>query len=199
MWLTWQHWHRELNEKPAVRRRFLTLLTSLDDAPEDSPAALVQVGPRNLKLHLLRAVVLALAFAVSVDGGLIPATAHPGNLVIKNVTAHASGVAWLKGRELGPDVLSHPWTTGLVLLSELRATAAFLQASPLRMDKDATEKPRMDDVPLNEQPIIMGCDFELQQALEEGAEAVQAYISLILRDRAEAAAALIEPRGTEHG
>lgn len=188
----WDEWYGQLKINDAQRRRFLVLLSSLNDAARHSEDRLVCIGPRIVKQHLVRSAVLALAFTVAVDDTLAPVGNHPGNLKAASMTAHASGVSWLDGRGLGPDVVSHPWTTGFVLLSELRTPAALIRAGLPRLDRGADAPPRIDDVAVNEQPIILGCDYELQQALSHGRSAVRAYVTDIIRDRAAAAAGLLE-------
>ena len=150
------------------------------------------IGPKIIRQHLVRSTVLALAFTVAFDDTLAPVGNFPGNLKATSMTAHASGVSWMDGRVLGPEVVSHPWTTGFVLLSELQAPAALIRAGLPRLDYRADATPRIGDVPVNEQPIIVGGDYELLQAFSQGANAVRAYVTTIIRDRAAAGVGLLE-------
>ena len=175
-----------------ARQRFLVLLASLDDRPALADDGRVSVGPRIVRSHLRRPVILALAFAVATDDALAPCGDYPGNLRATAMVAHASGVEWANGRGLGPDVVSLPWTTGLVLLAELPTSAALLRSGLPRLDRAAGVRPSVGEIPPAEGPIVLGCDYELQQALADGRGAVREYLTAVIRGRALAAATLLE-------
>ena len=102
------------------------------------------------------------------------------------------GVSWIDGREIGPDVANRRWTTGLVLLSELRSTFDQLKHRQSRLDRLADDPPRVLDIGPGEQPIIIGCDHDFQHAMELGLDSVYAYITAVLQERATSAAHLLE-------
>lgn len=191
MRVRWQDWHDKLLASEAKRRRFLVLLTYPDDAADVGPAGLVRVGPKYVEPHLLRATLFALAFAVCTDTGIDPSPSFPGNLAGEHLSAHALGVSWLDGIDIGPDVASRRWSTSLVLLSELRE-APLLQSPLPRLDHTMEGKPGITHVSPHEQPLIVGCGHQVQAALKKGEPAVRGYFSLLLRERARAAAAMLE-------
>ncbi len=191
IWSLWQIWYRQLEGSVSTRRRFLLLLASIEDNAEMNLAALVHVGPRSMTLQV-RSAILALAVSLVLEEQVSPSDSFPGNLIGGKMTAHASGVSWLDGRDLGPEIISHPWTTTFVLLSELSAAAEHLRAELMRLDKVEPERLRINDVSPGEQPIIVGCDYAFRKALEEGQESVRKYIARLVRDRATASAAYLE-------
>jgi hypothetical protein len=174
------------------RRRFLLLLATERDEIAPLDDELVRLGPKIMRPHLLRAAVFALVFATCSSQSFLPATAYPGNMLAPNITAHACGISWIDGREIGPDITNRRWTTGLVLLSELRATFDLLKHRQPRLDRLAEDPPRVLDMGPGEQPIIIGCDHDFQHAMELGLDAVSAYITAVLHERAVSAAHLLE-------
>jgi hypothetical protein len=192
VWVKWELWHRELRADAVKRRRFLLLLATERDEIAQLDEALVRLGPKIMRPHLLRAAIFALVFATCSSQLFLPAAAHPGNLLAPNITAHACGVSWIDGREIGPDVANRRWTTGLVLLSELRSTFDQLKHRQSRLDRLADDPPRVLDIGPGEQPIIIGCDHDFQHAMELGLDSVYAYITAVLQERATSAAHLLE-------
>lgn len=188
----WNGWYGQLRIHEDHRRRFLVLLSTLKDESTHSDDLLVCIGPKIIKQHLVRSTILALAFTSAVDHSLVPVGSYPGNLKATSMVAHASGVSWLDGKFLGPDVVSQNWTTGLVLLSELQTPSALIRAGLPRLDSYVGATPRIGDVAVNERPVILGCDYELQQALSRGASAVRGYVNAIFEERAAAATGLLE-------
>lgn len=191
IWALWRTWYLQLEGSESTRRRFLLLLASIEDRAEMNLAALVHVGPRSMTLQA-RSAILALAVSLVLEEQVSPSDCFPGNLLGGKITAHASGVSWMDGKDLGPEIISHPWTTTFVLLSELSAAAEHLRAEVRRLDKFEPETLRINDVSPDEQPIIIGSDFALRKALEEGQEAVRKYVARLVRDRATASAAYLE-------
>lgn len=191
---TWGEWYERLKTHEDQRRRFLCLLSNVNDEAKPTDDWLVCIGPKIVRGHLLRATVLALAFNVAVDEPLVPTELFPGNLKAPVTTAHASGIKWLNGQMLGPEVVSHTWTTGVVLLSELRTASGLLKAGLPRLDDRPTSRPRIRDVAVHERPIIVGADDQLQSALANGRAALRDYMHSILHDRATSAAKLLEQR-----
>lgn len=188
----WQTWHLQLEGSALKRRRFLLLLASIEDRAEMNRAALVHVGPKIMTLHLARSAILALAVSLVLEEQVSPSDSFPGNLLGGKITAHASGVSWMDGKDLGPELISHPWTTTFVLLSELSEAEEQLRAELRRLDKAEGETLRISDVSPDERPIIIGCDFVFRKALEGGREAVRKYVARLVRDRAIASAAYLE-------
>jgi len=200
MWEKWLSWHHELESCVDRRRRFLLLLATEQDPIVPDSNALVRLGPRILRAHLLRAAVFALAFSTCSGRALIPADRYPGNLAGTAITGHATGVAWVDGREIGPEMMERDWTAGLILLSELKAPPQLLAVPSMRLDRLATDPPGIVDVTVAEQPIVIGCDSTFQRAMEAGADAVCAHIRLVIDYRAAMAAATLETTGdSDHG
>lgn len=191
---TWDDWHGPLKAQPDVRRRFLSLLSCLDDEEKPSDNRLVCIGPKIIRSHLLRATILALAVTVAMDDKLAPAGNRPGNLKSNLMTAHASGVAWNNGRLLGPEVLSRGWTTGIVLLSELQMAGGLLRMGLPRLDQRADSRPRIGDVPLHERAIIVGADYDLRRSLADGLPAFRDYLDAIIQDRILSGTTFLEAR-----
>lgn len=191
MRMRWQDWYNKLLSSEAKRRRFLVLLGSPDDDTDVGVAGLVRVGPRCVEPHLLRATLFALSFAVCTDTKVDPTASFPGNLVGERLSAHALGVSWLDGVDIGPDVGSRRWSTSLVLLSELREVPLHQSHLP-RLDHNPEGKPSITHVPPHEQPFIVGCSHQAQLAMRRGESAVRAHFNSLLRERALAAAAMLE-------
>jgi hypothetical protein len=187
----WRKWHEKLLASDAKRRRFLILLASADDELDLGPEGLVRVGPRCVEPFLLRPTLFALAFAVCANPGLSPSASFPGNLGVPRLSAHALGVAWLDGLDVGPDVGSRPWSTNVVLMSELREPPLRPPLLP-RLDRDESTLSGMQNVPPHEQPLIVGCTHSARTAMRIGEAAAREYFTRLLRERAEAAARTLE-------
>lgn len=187
----WHDWYAKLLSSEARRRRFLVLLASPDDDSDVGVSGLVRVGPLYVEPHLLRATLLALAFAVCTDMGVDPSASFPGNLAGDHMSAHALGVAWLDGEDVGPRAGSRRWSTNLVLLSELKEPPLLEPYLP-RLDRNSGGRPGITDVPSYEQPLIVGCGHVVQTALRSGEASVRGYFSALLQERARAAAAMLE-------
>jgi hypothetical protein len=80
LWTLWQTWRDGLDENPGAVRRFLLLLADAEDFVDQTDDALVRVGPKTLRAHLLKATLFALAFVLGANQPLGPAKARPGNL-----------------------------------------------------------------------------------------------------------------------
>ena len=185
MWSIWEGWYADLKVSEEKRRRFLSLLLTEKDDDHVSEDSLVSVGPKCMRPHLLRAAVFALAFAICSGLPLETSGIYPGNFRRDASTAHVAGFSWINGREIGPEVAARRWTTGLVLLSELRSGGAILRNQQSRLDQILGDPTRLSDMGLAESPIIIGCDSTFQQALEDGAAAVSTRISEYFSDRAQ--------------
>lgn len=187
----WLAWHAQLGESPAKLRRFLSLLVCVDDEPELGPAVLVRVGPRTVQGHMMRAVLMALAFGACTDDAVNPSPAFPGNLAAPPTSTLASGVAWLDGVKLGPEAQLRRWTTDVVLLSELGAPAQLLAAGLPRLDQPPDQPATVRQVALAEQALVVGGDSTLLRALAQGEHAVRSHFRALLLQRARAAAKLL--------
>jgi hypothetical protein len=195
----WLTWHAELEQDAAKLRRFLVLLATHRDEIRQSADALVSVGPKTMRPHLVRAIVFALAFAVSSDETFSPTVDYPGNMRAPSATAHASGISWIDGRDIGPEVSTLRWSASVVLLSELRTSLEFLQRHDVRLDRLLEDAPHISDQGTAEQPFIFGCDHVFRNALEHGIDAVRLLIQAALRDRAATVEKQIEPKGKHDG
>jgi hypothetical protein len=151
----------------------------------------VRVGPKCVEPHLLGPTLLALAFSVGIGPGMGPSASFPGNLGVPMLSAHALGVKWLDGVEISPEVSARPWTTDVVLLSELREPPLQQSALP-RLDHLVDSVPGMRDVPPHEQPLILGYTHLVRSAFQIGEIAVRNHFTSVLRGRAKAAARLLE-------
>jgi hypothetical protein len=187
----WREWFPKLLESDPKRRRFLMLLVSPDDGNDLGPAGLVRVGPKCVEPHLLGPTLLALAFSVGIGRGMAPSASFPGNLGVPELSAHAVGVKWLDGLEVGPEVAGRTWATDVVLLSELREPPVQQPVLP-RLDHAIGSVPGIRDVPPHEQPLILGYTHLVRSAFQIGEGAVRDHFTSVLRGRAKAAARMLD-------
>ena len=192
MWDKWEMWHSELAADESKRRRFLLLLATEQDDAKLFDDALVRLGPKAMRPHLLRATVFSLAFSSCSDLAFSPASVYPGNIMAPNVTGHATGISWIDGREVGREVATRRWMSRLILLSELRTSIELMKHQHQRLDYSVDEPPRILGVGPGEQSVIVGCDPDFQRAMETGADAVRAYVAAVLEDRAASAVKQLE-------
>jgi hypothetical protein len=193
MWELWSVWRIRLDADPSVRRRFLLLLATERDSQSLGPDELCRLGPKILRPYLLNAALFALAFTIGVGSDLIPATCYPGNISDAALTVHASGIAWINDREVGPDVANRPWSTRVVLLSELRSAFQQLQGEP-RLNRELDRQVSLIDEPgPAERPIVLGGDSVFQQALIAGEEAIAEFLARVFQSRTAAAEQSLEP------
>jgi hypothetical protein len=186
----WREWHVRLLESDAQRRRFLVLLVSPDDATDIGLAGLVRVGPKCVDAHLLRGALLALAFSITREPGLQPCGSFPGNLGVPSLSAHALGVSWLDGVDVGPEARERTWSTDVVLLSELQVAPINPPALP-RLDHSDDSAEGIQGLPVHEQALVIGCTQAVRAALSVGESAVRAHFADLLRGHARAAARAI--------
>jgi hypothetical protein len=192
MWVLWSAWRIRLDADPAMRRRFLLLLATERDTQRLGPDELCRLGPKILRPYLLKAALFALAFTIGAGRDLVPATCYPGNISDAALTGHASGVAWIDDREVGPDVASRPWSTGVVLLSELKSAFQQLQGEP-RLNRGFDQlRPLIDEPGPAERPLVLGGDSVFQQALIAGEQAIAEYLSRVFQSRTAAAEQSLE-------
>jgi hypothetical protein len=191
LWALWEAWRQVLNADARVRRRFLVLLAHEQDFEGEADAALVRVGPRTLRAHLLKAAIFALAFVVGSESNVAPVADRPGNIRSEVLSGHACGVAWIEGKEVGPRTVLRAWTTSVVLLAELRTAVEVLRDEP-RLDTFGQERPRIGDRIEADRPLLLGADERWLAAIERGIPSLTAYVQDVLRWRAEQAARLIE-------
>ncbi|QKK27035.1 ABC-three component system protein [Rhizobium hidalgonense] len=181
----WFEWQPILMGNPVTLRRFLSLLATERDPMHLHNQTIVNLGPKTIRPFLLKAAIFALTFAVCSGHSLTPATVHPGNVVTQSITAHACGVGWIDGKDLGSKgVSARAWTTGLVLLSQLKAAFQLLQPEG-RFDSFGGSTVRIGTVSPAEQPLLIGADEEFLEALEGGELATQSYFESVFRWRAE--------------
>jgi hypothetical protein len=167
-------------------------MTSERDEKNITDAMLVSVGPRTLKPHLLTATLFALVVAVCSGRETKPDAMHPGNLLLATQKGHASGIAWMSGKSLGLEVARYPWPSQIVFLSELTASADFLNRPMPRMDHFESDTVPILEVGIGERPLILGCDEVLRQALRSGKPSVKTYLSGIFIERANKEAEQLE-------
>lgn len=192
LWALWGSWRETLASDAGKRRRFLKLLASADDQSEVRDALLVRVGPRIVNPYLAKPTIFALTFAACSGRATAPAAQHPGNVAVGSLTGHTCGVEWMGGRTIRSTIVGrHPWTTNVVLLSQLK-DAARLMEGDLRLDQLDSDRPTLGAPALSEQPIVIGADDDFLDALERGAAAVQGFFQVIFQRRAEAARQSLE-------
>jgi hypothetical protein len=191
LWVLWQIWQAALEADAGSLRRFLVLLADAQDYTDAGERALVRVGPKTVRAHLLKATIFALAFVFAAERPLTPATKHPGNLQGEGAAGHACGVTWIDGRDVGPRVADRTWSTSIVLLAELKAGVELLRGEP-RLDESLDGRPLVGEVAVAERPLILGADERFLDALEQGTPALSGYLMEVLEWRATAASRLIE-------
>ncbi|MBB3472777.1 ABC-three component system protein [Sphingomonas sp. BK345] len=192
LWDQWSQWHTALAANDDSCRRFLRLLTSEDDRQPAGEAALVGLGPKTLRPFMTTSTVFALAFAVTSGIPVSPAGVHPGNLASKQLTGHSCGVSWINERRLGMrGVMEQGWTTGVVLLSQLREAVRMMEGD-LRMDRSISDAAAVGTIAPGEEPLIIGADDGFVAALEAGEPELRAYLQSIIRWRAESSAPTLE-------
>ena len=188
----WQVWHANLRHDSATRRRFLRLLVSVNDATEPSDDGLVRIGNKIVAPYLTMPTIFALAFSNCSGHAILPATRHPGNISINEITGHTCGVEWISHRAIRGDIVeSHGWTTSIVLLSGLREAVQMIEGD-VRLDQVSSDAPRVGVTSLSDKPIVIGADNSFLIALETGGIAVEAFFQSIFERRAEAARESLE-------
>jgi hypothetical protein len=192
LWELWQAWNRVLAHDADKRRRFLRLLASVQDKVEVEAAALVRIGPKIVSRYLAMPTIFALAFAACSGRPVAPASQHPGNVSVEELTGHTCGVEWIDRRAIHALVVGqHNWTTGVVLLSELSEAVQMMEGN-IRMDQLSSDPPKVGVPSLSEQPIVIGANGEFLRALEEGNLAVQRFFQSIFQRRTDAARQSLE-------
>jgi hypothetical protein len=141
---------------------------------------------------MTKSTIFALAFAVCSGMPVSPTSAYPGNVACDSLTGHSCGVSWIKERMLGTrGVMDKTWTTGVVLLSQLREAVRMMEGD-LRMDRSISDAPAVGTISASEEPLIIGADEGFLYALEAGELALQEYLQSIFRWRNETAAPMLE-------
>ena len=87
--------------------------------------------------------------------------------------------------------MDQAWTTGVVLLSQLREAVRMMEGD-LRMDRSLSDAPAVGSIAPSEEPLIIGADDGFVAALEAGEPELQAYFQSIFRWRSETAAPALE-------
>ena len=192
LWELWQGWYGTVALDTDKRRRFLRLLTSVNDKVDVDDGALVRLGPKVVGRYLAMPTIFALTFAVCSGRTVEPAVQHPGNVAVDVLTGHTCGVEWIEARAIRSGMVGqHTWTTSVVLLSELREAVQLMEGD-LRLDQVISDPPKVGVPSLSERPIVIGADGEFLNALEEGKLAVQRYFQSIFQRRADAARKSLE-------
>lgn len=187
LWDRWQQWHVALAGDAAVNRRFLRLLASEKDVLGPSEIDLIRLGPKIIQPYLTEPAIFGLTFSVCSGHALAPANAHPGNIAVNALTGHSCGVAWIDSRVIRRSSLSkQAWTTGVVLLSQLRE-AFQMREGELRMDRDFADRARVGLIAPSEEPLVIGAEEGFTDALEVGEAEVQSFFESIFAWRAKAA------------
>jgi hypothetical protein len=188
----WNQWHATLTVDPAIRRRFLRLLASVDDQIDASDGTLVRMGPKILRPHLTKPTLFALAFSACSDKAMEPVSRHPGNMAFEVLTGHACGVSWIDQRELRARTAAwQAWTTDVVLLSQLQEAVQLLEGD-IRLDQSSMDPARVGLTSLADKPIIIGADDDFLVALQSGAPAMRMFFQAIFERRAAASQQSLE-------
>jgi hypothetical protein len=181
----------------AVNRRFLRLLASEKDSLGPSEVDLVRLGPKIIRPYLTEPAIFGLTFSVCSGHALAPAIAHPGNITVDALTGHSCGVGWIDSRVIRRRSLSkQAWTTGVVLLSQLRE-AFQMREGEIRMDREFADRARVGLIAPSEEPLVIGAEEGFTDALEAGEAEVQSFFESIFAWRAKAANDAFE--GANHG
>jgi len=192
LWDQWEIWHQALLANASTRRRFLLLLATEQDHANLRDGMLVRVGPKILKPFLTKPALFGLTFAVCSGHAVAPAGGPPGNVATNGITAHACGVGWIGGRELGASrATRQSWSTGVVLLAQLKDAFQLIEGE-LRFDRAADDPPKVGMIAIGEEPLLIGADDVFVNALEAGEQSMQDYLKSIFRWRSEAARASLE-------
>jgi hypothetical protein len=192
LWEVWDQWYAALTVDPAMRRRFLRLLASVDDQIDAGDRALVRMGPKVMRPHLTKPTLFGLAFSVCSGQAMQPAGRHPGNMALELLTGHTCGVGWINQRELrGRTAASQSWTTDVVLLSQLQEAVQLLEGD-VRLDQSSMDPARVGRTSLADKPIIVGADDDFLVALQSGAPAVRQFFQAIFERRAIASQQSLE-------
>ncbi|MFL9899668.1 hypothetical protein PQR71_16175 [Paraburkholderia fungorum] len=192
LWEVWGQWHAALTVDPAMRRRFLRLLASVDDQIDAGDGPLVRLGPKVMRPYLTKPTLFGLAFSVCSGRAMEPAGHHPGNLAFEVVTGHTCGVGWINQRDLrGRTAAWQSWTTDVVLLSQLQEAVQLLEGD-IRLDQSSMDPARVGLTSLADKPIIIGADDDFLAALQSGAPAMQQFFQAIFERRAIASQQSLE-------
>jgi hypothetical protein len=187
LWDQWEQWHAALAADAALSRRFLRLLTSENDHDPAREATLVGLGPKTLRPFMTKSTIFALAFATCSGLPVSPTNVHPGNIAFESLTGHSCGVSWINERMLGTRAATEQgWTTGIVLLSQLREAARMMEGD-LRIDRSISDLAAVGTIAPSEGPLIIGADESFVAALEAGEAEMRAYLQSIFRWRGETA------------
>lgn len=198
LWVTWEGWHGILATDHGTRRRFLRLLATEDDSPDPGDALLVRLGPKIIRPFLANPAIFGLTFAVCSGHGFRPAGTYPGNIASTALTGHSCGVGWINERVLGTRCVSQQaWTTGVVLLSQLREAFQMLEGD-MRMDRSFSDPASVGMISPGEEPLIIGADEVFVSALEAGEPSVHDYLQSIFRWRSRTARESLEEVGDGH-
>jgi hypothetical protein len=181
LWGRWEQWHESLAADHAMCLRFLRLLTSETDRKQAGEVGLVGLGPKTVCPFMTKSTIFALSFATCSGLPVSPATGHPGNIAFEALTGHSCGVSWINERMLGTRaVMEQGWTTGVVLLSQLREAVRMMEGD-LRMDRNFSDAASVGTIAPGEEPLIIGADETFVAALEAGESVVQEYFHSIFR------------------
>ena len=192
LWEKWEGWHAVLLADGETRRRFLQLLATEQDRVDANDALLVRLGPKILRPYLTKPAIFGLTFAVCSGHALSPVAVPPGNVAAHGITAHACGVSWINGREVGPAcVTAQGWTTGVVLLSQLREAFLVIQGET-RFDQTPGDISRVGGLSSRDDPLVIGADDVFISALGTGKQSVQDYLQSVFKWRSDAARASLE-------
>ncbi|KPH04380.1 hypothetical protein CO657_22905 (plasmid) [Rhizobium acidisoli] len=192
LWDLWQQWYVALAADSAKCRRYLRLLVSEKDREIPDEAALVGIGPKTVRPFMTKSTIFALAFAACSGLVLSPAAQRPGNIASEALTAHSCGISWINERMLGTRAaMEQGWTTGVVLLSQLRE-AALMMEGDLRMDRNISDAASVGRISPAEDPLVIGADDVFITALEAGETTMREYLRSIFEWRSRAAAQALE-------
>jgi hypothetical protein len=192
LWELWVQWHAALTANPAMRQRFLRLLANVEDQIEAGDGGLVRLGPKVIRPYLTKPTLFGLAFAACSGRAMGPASQHPGNMALEEVTGHACGVGWINQLELrGRAAAGQSWTTNVVLLSQLQEAVQLLEADQ-RLDQSVMDPARVGLTSLLDKPIVIGADEDFLMALQSGSPAMHRFFQAIFERRASASQQSLE-------
>jgi hypothetical protein len=183
----WSAWLTLLKADSLVLRRFLILMAAEKDGAHLPDHALLRVGKHTLQSTILRSTLFSLHVAEALPNSLSPDAQFPGNLASTIFRAHACGVSWINGIDIGSSYKKATWNSRLVLLSELQSPSVLANRYVPRLIESEDETPSLiSDSPL-EAPIVIGSDDSFRSAASSGKQRLESHFASIFTQLTAAA------------
>lgn len=127
----WETWRTMLAGNPAFLGHFLTLMLTEDGDFDVTKRALIAVGPRTLRICLLRLLAYTLAVNCCLPKPFAPSPHPPGNLGHTDHAGHACGIEIYQKQRLHLTIGGHEWRTPIVLIPHLDQKSGVFRAATL--------------------------------------------------------------------